>query len=50
MPATVVIVHDDPEFAEPALASLRAAGYDVVAFPDSMSGIDALEHRSVSSY
>ena len=44
MPATIVIVHDDPEFAEPALAGLRAAGYDVVAFLDSMSGIDALEH------
>ena len=44
MPATIVIVHDDPEFAEPALATLRAAGYDVVAFPDSMAGIDALEH------
>jgi DNA-binding NtrC family response regulator len=44
MPATVVIVHDDPEFAEPVLATLRAASYDVVAFSDSMSGIDALEH------
>ena len=44
MPATIVIVHDDPEFAEPALATLHAAGYDVVAFSDFMSGIDALEH------
>ena len=32
MPATTVIVHDDPEFAEPTLTSLRGAGYDVVAF------------------
>ena len=44
MPARIVLVHDDPEFARPALASLREAGYDVVAFPDSMSGIEALEH------
>jgi hypothetical protein len=44
MPATIVIVYDDPDFAVPTLTSLRAAGYDVVAFQDSMSGIDALEH------
>ena len=38
------LVHDDPEFAEPALATLRAAGDDVVAFQDSVCGIGALEH------
>ena len=44
MPACIVFVHDDPGFAEPAVAALRAAGYDVVAFHDSMAAIYALEH------
>jgi DNA-binding NtrC family response regulator len=44
MPARIVLVHDEPEFAEPVLVTLREAGYDIVAFSDSMSGIDALEH------
>ena len=44
MPACIVLVHDDPGFANPALAALRAAGYDAVGFQDSMSAIDALEH------
>ncbi len=43
MPACIVFVHDDPGFAEPAVAALRAAGYDVVAFHDSMAAIYALE-------
>ena len=44
MPARIVLVHDDPEFAEPVLVKLRAAGYDVVAFSNSMAAIDVLEH------
>jgi DNA-binding NtrC family response regulator len=44
MPARIVLVHDDPEFVGPALRGLRAAGYDVVAFTESMPAIDALEH------
>ena len=44
MPACIVLVHDDPGFANPALAALRAAGYDAVGFQDLMSAIDALEH------
>jgi hypothetical protein len=42
MPAQIVIVHDEPEFAEATLAALRGAGYDAVAIMDSISGIDAL--------
>ena len=44
MPARIVLVHDDPEFSEPVLAKLRAAGYDVVAFSNSMAAIAVLEH------
>ena len=44
MPARIVLVHDDPAFVGPALARLRAAGYDVIAFRDSMSATVALEH------
>ena len=44
MAAQIVLVHDEPEFAEAALAALRGAGYDAIAIMDSMSGIDALEH------
>jgi DNA-binding response OmpR family regulator len=44
MPARIVLVHDEPEFAEATLAALRGAGFDAIAIMDSMSGIDALEH------
>jgi DNA-binding NtrC family response regulator len=44
MPSRIVLVHDDQEFLEPALEALRRAGYDVVAFQDSMAALDALEH------
>lgn len=44
MPARIVLVHDDPAFVGPALARLRAAGYDVIGFLDSMSAMVALEH------
>jgi DNA-binding NtrC family response regulator len=44
MPARIVLVHDEPEFSEGALAALRGAGYDAIAFMDSRAGIDALEH------
>ena len=44
MPARIVVVHDDFDFVQSVVASLQAAGYDTVAFSDSMSGIDALEH------
>ena len=44
MPARIVVVHDNSDFVQSVVASLQAAGYDTVAFSDSMSGIDALEH------
>jgi DNA-binding NtrC family response regulator len=43
MPAQIVLVHDEPEFAETTLAALKGAGYDAIAIMDSMSGINALE-------
>lgn len=43
MPARIVIVHDDPQFLEPAVAALQLAGYDVAAFSGSMAALPALE-------
>jgi DNA-binding NtrC family response regulator len=43
MRACIIFVHNDPGFAEPAVAALQAAGYDVVGFQDSTSAICALE-------
>jgi DNA-binding response OmpR family regulator len=43
MPARILLVHDDAEFREPALAALRAAGYDVTAYAASLPAFDALE-------
>lgn len=47
MPASVVIVHDHPEFSEEATAALRSAGHDVVAFADPFKALEAIEaaHR-----
>ena len=47
MSARIVLAHDDPEFVHNTVPALRAAGYDVIAFADSMSGLTALEaaHR-----
>ena len=43
MPASIVIVHDDPTFLETTATLLRADGYDVAAFEDSMAAMNALE-------
>ena len=42
MPARVVVVHDDPMFADP-LAALLGAGQDVALFTDPMAALDALD-------
>ena len=43
MPARIVLAHDDPEFVHNTVPALRAAGYDVIAFADSMSALNALK-------
>jgi DNA-binding NtrC family response regulator len=43
MPARIVIVHDEPDFADPLTAALRLAGHDVVTFTDPTAGWDALD-------
>ena len=42
MPAQIVLVHDDEEFAAAATVALRNAGYDVATFTDSALALDAL--------
>jgi CheY-like chemotaxis protein len=41
--ARLVLVHDDTDFREPAVAALRAAGYDVAAYSSSLAALDAFE-------
>jgi len=43
MPANIVLVHDDPRFAEEAAAAVRLAGHDVMIFQDPMTALDELE-------
>jgi DNA-binding response OmpR family regulator len=43
MPTRVVVVHDDPEFANPLAASLTKAGYEVTAFLDPSHALEAIE-------
>jgi DNA-binding NtrC family response regulator len=43
VPARIVIVHDDPEFAEEVASALKRVGYDAVAFTDSMKALEALD-------
>ena len=40
---TVVLVHNDPEFAESTGKALQAAGYETVSYADTMSAINALD-------
>jgi DNA-binding NtrC family response regulator len=42
VPARVVVVHDNPTFADP-LAALLGAGQDVALFTDPMAALDALD-------
>ena len=43
MPARIVVVHDDPTFREPLVASLQASGHEVASFVDTSAAWDALE-------
>lgn len=43
MPARVVVVHDDPDFAIAATVALTLAGYSVAAFIDPLAALDVLE-------
>jgi DNA-binding NtrC family response regulator len=43
MPARIVMVHDDPTFRDPLVASLKASGHDVASFADISTAWDALE-------
>jgi CheY-like chemotaxis protein len=43
MPATIVVVHDDPTFVDRTVTALRAAGHTVMSFADPMAALAALE-------
>lgn len=43
MPATVVVVLNDPDFAAKVVRSLMEAGHDAIAFPDPMVALNSLE-------
>jgi DNA-binding NtrC family response regulator len=42
MPARVVVIHDEPEFAGRLVSALRLAGYDVAAFTDPIETWDVI--------
>jgi CheY-like chemotaxis protein len=42
IPARVIVVHDEPSFLDPLVASLKAAGHEVAAFPDPTSAWNAI--------
>ncbi len=43
MPASVVVVHDDPAFLEASSAALQGAGHEVASFTDPMVALNAIE-------
>ena len=43
MPARIVVVHDDPTFRDPLVASLKAGGHDVASFVDASAAWGALD-------
>jgi DNA-binding NtrC family response regulator len=43
MPACIVVVHDDPQFVETAVAALTSAGHDVRTYTDTMAAMEALD-------
>jgi DNA-binding NtrC family response regulator len=43
MPASVVVVHDEPEFIDQLTSALVLAGHGVVAFTDPMAALSAFD-------
>jgi DNA-binding NtrC family response regulator len=43
MPARIVIIHDEQDFADSLTVALRLAGHDVATFTDPTAGLDALD-------
>jgi len=46
MPAAVVVVHDDQDVRDRAVAALRAASFEVAGFEDPMAVLAAMEASS----
>ena len=43
MPARVIVVLNEPEFADKTASALRAQGYDALALADPMTALGLLE-------
>jgi DNA-binding NtrC family response regulator len=43
MPASVVVVHDDPDVVDQLTVALSLAGHDVFSFVDPMDALNALD-------
>ena len=50
MPARIALAYDGPAFVHNIVTALGVAGYDVIAFADSMSALTALEAVHHSPY
>jgi hypothetical protein len=50
MPARIVVVHDDPTFRDPLVASTDASGHDVASFGDISTAWDALQRSRWTKY
>ena len=46
MPAPVLVLHDEDDTRERALAALRAAGHEVLGFSDPTTALDAIDGSS----
>lgn len=46
MPATVLVVHSEPDALNMMVSAIRAAGRDVAGFSDPLAALDAIEADS----
>lgn len=47
MPPRIALVHRDPSFLSAAVTALKGAGFEITAFPSSMSAWEAVKREDV---